>query len=140
MTDEPFHVQVAPQVEALMTVARPYLIEQRDNDYPNEAVGILCADATIFPLINQARSGHRFEVSEALVTEAIAQLKVRKRRPVAVYHSHPESDSGPSKRDIMMMTEMPQATFVIVGSDGISAWMWDDELRFVVKVPLKEVA
>ena len=133
-----FHEDVALQLEALLVAARPYILEHRDQDFPHEAVGILCADGSTFPLINQARSHKRFEVSEQLVTEAIAQLKIRKRHPVAVYHSHPESDSGPSKRDEMMMAEMPQATFIIAGNDGIAAWMWDEQLRFVVKVPLKE--
>ena len=141
MSDEqPFHVRVAGQLVSILETARPELLASRDDSYPDEAVGILCADATVYPLINQARSPKRFEVSEQLVTEAIAQLKVRKRNPVAIYHSHPESDSGPSKRDTAMMAEMPQATFIIVGNDGIAAWMWDDELRFVTRVPLKEVA
>ncbi len=135
-----FCEEIAPQLETLLNSARTDLTKHRDGDYPNEAVGILCADATVYPLINQARSHKRFEVSEQIVTEAIAQLKVRKRHPIAIYHSHPTSTSEPSKRDTMMMQEMPQASFIIVGSDGIAAWMWDDELRFVVKVPLKEVA
>lgn len=133
-----FYEDVAEQVEALLKHSRDQLVTHRNEDYPFEAVGILCADGAVFPLINQARSAKRFEVSETLVTEAIRQLKVRKKRPVAVYHSHPTSTSEPSRRDEMMMEEMPQATFVIVGSDGIAAWMWDEELRFVVKIPLEE--
>ena len=134
-----FHRQVADPLSLVLAVARPQLIANSDADYPYEAVGILCVDGTCYPLINQARSHKRFEVSELLVTEAIAQLKVRKRHPVAVYHSHPTSTSEPSARDILMMKEMPQASFVIVGSDGIAAWMWDEELRFIVKIPLEEV-
>ena len=134
----PFNEQVADPLTLVLAVARPSLIQHRDDDYPNEAVGILCVDGTCYPLINQARSNKRFEVSEQLVTEAIAQLKARKRRPVAVYHSHPTSDSSPSKRDVMMMEEMPQASFIIVGNDGIAAWMWDNELRFIAKIPLEE--
>jgi len=133
-----FHQQVADPLALVLAVARPQLVSHRNDDYPNEAVGILCVDGTCYPLINQARSPKRFEVSQLLVAEAIAQLKVRKRHPVAIYHSHPTSDSGPSNRDVMMMQEMPQASFVIVGNDGIAAWMWDDELRFIVKIPLKE--
>ena len=140
MGDIPFHEEVKDQLETILIIVRPYLVEQRDNEYPNEAVGIICADATHYPLINQARSPKRFEVSKQLVGEAINHLKYRDRHPIAVYHSHPESDSGPSNRDTMMMEEMPQATFVIVGDDGIAAWMWDDELRFVLRIPLKETA
>lgn len=138
MAEPPFHEQVADPLSLVLAVAREDLVNHRDDDYPNEAVGILCADGTCYPLINQARSSKRFEVSEQIVTEAVAQLKVRKRNPVAIYHSHPTSDSGPSKRDIMMMEEMPQASFVIVGNDGIAAWMWDEELRFIVRIPLEE--
>ena len=135
---EPFHQQVADPLALVLTVARPQLLIHSDNDYPNETVGILCVDGTCYPLINQARSHKRFEVSELLVTEAIAQLKVRKRHPVAIYHSHPTSTSEPSARDTLMMKEMPQASFVIIGSDGIAAWMWDEELRFILKIPLED--
>ncbi len=139
MTDLPFHEQVREPLEAILVAVREELVAHRAKDYPNEAVGIITADGTTYPLINQARSPKRFEVSEQLVTEAIAQLKVRKRHPVAVYHSHPESSSDPSKRDENMMAEMPQATFVIVGQDGIAAWMWDEQLRFILKIPLKDI-
>ena len=135
---EPFHQQVADPLALVLTVARPQLLIHSDDDYPHETVGILCVDGTCYPLINQARSHKRFEVSELLVTEAIAQLKVRKRHPVAIYHSHPTSTSEPSARDTLMMKEMPQASFVIIGSDGIAAWMWDEELRFILKIPLED--
>ena len=124
--------------ELLLTSASEDLVEARDDAYPNEAVGILCYDGAVYPLINQARSPHRFEVGETLVGEAINHLKYRGKMPVAVYHSHPTSDSGPSARDEMMMQEMPGAVFVIVGVDGIAAWMWEDELRSVGKITLEE--
>ena len=140
MTPVPFHQQVAEPLEAILVAVRPDLVEQRSHAYPNEAVGIICADATHYPLINQARSPKRFEVSQLLVTEAIDSLKAAGRHPIAVYHTHPESSSDPSKRDEMLMSEMPQATSIIVGSDGIAAWMWDEQLRFITRIPLKETA
>ena len=133
-----FHQQIKDEVEAILVAARPDLIASRDEGYPNEAVGIICSDAEVYPLINQARSSHRFEVGETLVGEAVNHLKYRDKHPIAVYHSHPESDSGPSARDEMMMKEMPKATFVIVGIDGIAAWLWDGELQSVVKIPLED--
>lgn len=135
--ETPFHELVREPLEAILVVVRPYLVEQRAHHYPNEAVGIICADGTHYPLINQARSPKRFEVSQLLVNEAIIHLKNSNRHPIAVYHSHPDSSSDPSKRDEMLMAEMPQSTSVIVGSDGIAAWMWDDELRFILRIPLK---
>lgn len=126
------------EVEALLAAARQDIVASRNESYPNEAVGIICADGDVYPLINQARSAHRFSVGETLVGEAINHLKYRNKMPVAVYHSHPESASGPSGRDEMMMQEMPGAVFVIVGSDGISAWLWDEELISVAKIPLED--
>lgn len=133
----PFHEQVQGEVEALLVAARAELVVSRNHEYPNEAVGIVCADGDVYPLINQARSNRRFEVGETLVGEAINHLKYRNKHPVAVYHSHPESDSGPSVRDQMLMQEMPKAINIIVGMDGIAAWLWDEELRFVTKIPLE---
>lgn len=134
----PFHETVAEPLRAILVAVREDLIAHRNSDYPNEAVGIITADATIYPLINQARSHKRFIVSQQLVAEAINHLKYRNHLPIAVYHSHPTSTSSPSKSDENMMTEMPQSTFVIVGDDGIAAWMWDEELRFVTRIPLSE--
>ena len=125
-------------VGELLSHARNSLVQHRNESYPNEAIGILCADGEVYPLINQARSPHRFEVGETLVGEAINHLKYRGKLPVAVYHSHPETGSGPSARDELMMQEMPGAVFVIVGDDGIAAWLWDDELRFIVRSPLED--
>ena len=136
MTD--FHLEIRDEVEALLLVARADLLAARHDGYPNEAVGILCADGSVYPLINQARSSKRFEVGETAVGEAINHLKYRGRFPVAVYHSHPTSDSGPSERDKMMMEEMPNALFVIIGKDGIAAWLWDEALRFVSRIPLED--
>ncbi len=124
--------------ETLMVEAAPALVAHRNDSYPHEAVGIVCSDGSTYPLINQARSGHRFEVSEVLVQEAITILSERGLQPVAVYHSHPESVSGPSNRDISMMQHMPGALSIIVGKDGIAAWLWNDGLQSVGKVQLPE--
>jgi proteasome lid subunit RPN8/RPN11 len=129
---------VATMVGELLIEARTDLIHHRNEVYPHECVGIICYDALVFPLINQARSDHRFEVGTTLVGEAINHLKYRDKVPVAVYHSHPERDSDPSDRDLMMMREMDGAVFVIIGNNGIAAWLWDDELRFITKIPLED--
>lgn len=120
----------------LMETAAVEMSNHRDEVYPHEAVGILCSDGSCFPLINQARSAHRLEVSAILVGEAVDMLTERGLSPVAFYHSHPTSASGPSLRDISMMQTKPQALFVIVGQDGIAGWLWDDSLHSVGKVPL----
>ncbi len=115
-------------IEVLMAAGRADMIRHRNEAYPEEAVGIICADGSTYPLINQARSAHRFEVSQVFVVEAIKALNEAKRFPVAVYHSHPESSSGPSARDVSLMQAMNGALSIIVGIDGITGWAWDGEL------------
>lgn len=122
----------------LMEHSSRALTEHRFEAYPQEAVGILCSDGTNYPLINQARSDSRFEVSETLVREAIDALSRLGREPVAVYHSHPTSSSSPSNQDISMMKRMPGALSIIVGIDGIAAWRFDNGLQSVGRVPLPE--
>ena len=121
-----------------METASVEMLNHRDDVYPQEAVGVLCADGSCFPLVNQARSAHRLEVSAFLVAEAIDMLGERGLSPVAFYHSHPTSASGPSNRDIQMMQTKPGALFVIVGQDGIAAWLWDESLQSAGKIPLPE--
>ena len=124
--------------ETLLESAASEMLAHRDEVYPNEAVGVLCDDGSCYPLINQARSAHRLEVSAFLVSEAIAMLVERGKSPVAFYHSHTTSSSGPSARDVEMMQTKPEALFVIIGQDGISGWMWDDGLQAVGVVPLPD--
>ena len=123
----------------LMESASVVMMDHRDDDYPHEAVGILCSDGTNYRLINQARSAHRFEVSATLSAEAMSVLLGRDKEPIAIYHSHPTSPSGPSKRDITMMETQPGALSIIVGVSDISAWVWDNEgLQPVGRIPLPE--
>ncbi len=114
------------------------MLDHRDDMYPLEAVGILCSDGVTYRLINQSRSSHRFTVSETLVREAIEILTRRGHPPVAIYHSHPEHDSHPSRRDIDMMETMPGSLSVIVGKEGIAGWRWNDGLESVGKIPHPE--
>ena len=120
----------------LMETAAVEMLNHRDDVYPQEAVGVLCADGSCFPLVNQARSAHRLEVSAFLVAEAIDMLVERGLSPVAFYHSHPTSASGPSTRDVQMMQTKPGALFVIIGQDGIAGWLWNDELQSAGTIPL----
>ena len=137
---EPVSEELKDAVTHLIASAATSLVTHRDSDYPHEAVGSLCSDGSVYPLINQARSAHRFEVSQPLVKEAIGVLTQRGMEPIAVYHSHPTSSSGPSKRDIMLMETMPGSLSIIIGQDGIAAWLWDGGLQSVTRInlPTKE--
>lgn len=123
----------------LIVIATDELISHRDDAYPQEAVGILCDDGTTYRLINQARSGTRFEVSKLLVTESIKIIKRQNRSAIGIYHSHPTSQSAPSSRDIDMMRTQPGNLFVIVGNDVISGWAWRGDFRQGDLISLGEV-
>ena len=125
---------------ALMEACAVDMKKHRDKSHPEEAVGVLCSDGSSYPLINQARSNHRFEVSETLLEEAISMLNDVGKQPVAIYHSHPDTASSPSRRDIEMMKTMPGALSVIVGLDGIAGWIWNNGIHSVGRIDLPEVA
>ncbi len=136
ITDAP--IDMRESVEQVLTMAASEMLNHRFDDYPLEAVGILCVDGSVYPLINQARSAHRFEVSQILVREAIEALNRRGFSPIAVYHSHPTSSTGPSTRDVELMSNMPGVLSVIIGLDGITAWRWEDGLQSVARIELPE--
>lgn len=121
-------------IGAVISDASSALYEARDDAYPEEGVGILCIDATVYPLINQARSHKRFVVSERLVLEKQLELYEQGFSPVAFYHSHPTSPAGPSNRDLHWMEEHPRQVSVIVGNDGIAAWWWDEESILLARI------
>jgi len=111
------------------------LYTAKDEAYPNEGVGIVTADAIVYPLINQARSPHRFVVNERLVHEAQQELKGQGHTPVTFYHTHPASPPSPSARDELWMKEHPNQVMMIVGKPGIAGWVWTDRLHSLGKIP-----
>lgn len=121
-------------VGTLISDAAPFLEEARLDAYPDEGVGIICIDATVYPLINQARSHKRFAVSERLVHEAQMQLQEDGFTPVAFYHTHPSDPASPSAGDMRWMEEHPHQVSVIVGNDGIAAWWWDEESILLARI------
>ena len=101
---------------------------------PEEACGLLCHDGTIQPLINQARSTHRFVVSSTLLKEAIDELTSQGSFPIAVYHSHPTRTSYPSRQDEQTLKDSPDLISVIVGTDATTAWIYNDVLLNIAEV------
>jgi len=110
-------------VQGLIRDAYQSLKLHAAKDYPNEAVGIICDGGFIHPLINQARSPHRYEVSKQLVVEAFETITSRGLVPIGFYHSHPSSTPEPSPRDVLHMSEYPNTLFIIIGPTSISAWI-----------------
>ena len=103
--------------------------------YPQEGVGIITADAIVYPLINQARSPERFIVNEKLVHEAQMELLENGHIPVAFYHTHPTGASSPSARDELWMEENNGQVMLIVSRKSIAGWVWTDRLHSLGKIP-----
>jgi proteasome lid subunit RPN8/RPN11 len=93
---------------------------------PEEAVALITDKGCIHPLINQRRSKHQFMVSTTLVKEAIEEIHYRGDRAVAIFHSHPTSSANPSDADKEMMQQADDTVFMILGTDRLSAYMWED--------------
>ncbi len=107
-------------------------------DCPIEAVGIICDGGFIHHLINQARSPHRYEVSKQLVVEAFETVTSRGLIPLGFYHSHPESTTEPSSRDVLHMSENPNTLFLIVGQKSIAAWIAHEPIHELTSEPIPE--
>jgi proteasome lid subunit RPN8/RPN11 len=120
---------------SLMVDAHHDLYTAKDDAYPEEGVGIITADAVVYPLINQARSHERFIVNEKLVHEAQMELIEQGHAPVAFYHTHPTSPSSPSARDELWLEEHPDQVMLIVGHKSIAGWVWIDRLHSLGKIP-----
>lgn len=102
------------------------LVKYSEACRPHEAVALLTSKGRIHPLINQRRSSHEFMVSISLVQEAIEEIQASGDTPVAIFHSHPNGSARPSKTDKKMMSEASDTVFVILGSDCVAAYLWED--------------
>lgn len=118
-----------------MRDAHSDLYTAKEEAHPSEGVGIVTADAIVYPLINQARSAERFVVNEKLVHEAQMELLAQEHVPVLFYHTHPVGTSSPSSRDELWLEENPHQVMLIVGKDSIAGWVWTDRLHSLGKIP-----
>ena len=112
---------------ALLESTRDRIRTHAASEIPNEAVGILSAQGTLYPLINQRRSNHQFSVSPVFISEGMQWLKDRGDRGVAFYHSHPTTPATPSDADVLMMRSAPYTIHVIAGVDRIAAYLCEDD-------------
>lgn len=98
---------------------------------PEEVVGLILSDGTTRPLINQARSSTRFEVSFAQMAEALASINPHTHLVYAIYHSHPAGSLNPSTDDQNQMRAAWSDAgltlpWVILNPSGPSALWWID--------------
>lgn len=97
-----------------------------------EVVGLVLSDGTIVRLTNQARSPHRFAVSQTQMAEALAEIDPDEVQVVAIYHSHPSTSTTPSLVDEQMMRDQKRdgigLPWLILVPDGPwDLWEIDEE-------------
>lgn len=97
------------------------IIEHARRELPHEACGYLAADGERvcrhYELTNTDRAADHFSMDPAEQFAAIGDMRSRNLRPVAVYHSHPETPARPSAEDIRLAFD-PDISYVIVSMAG----------------------
>ncbi len=88
------------------------------NKYPKEACGLLAGDASwrvthVYPMTNVEDSaiGYSMDPKEQLQVEK--QMRIRKQRMLAIFHSHTASDAYPSSVDVSLAIS-PDVSYVLV--------------------------
>ncbi|MCX7857868.1 MAG: M67 family metallopeptidase [Deltaproteobacteria bacterium] len=80
------------------------MISHSQKEWPNEACGILAGTddevRKIYPLENQEKSPYKFLISPLDQLKVLSDIEKSDLRMVGVYHSHPNTDPYPSKRDL----------------------------------------
>ncbi len=86
--------------------------------YPKEACGLLAGDdawrvAQVYPMTNVEDSpvGYSMDPKEQLMIEK--QMRIRKQRMLAIFHSHTASDAYPSSVDVSLAIS-PDISYVLV--------------------------
>jgi [CysO sulfur-carrier protein]-S-L-cysteine hydrolase len=86
-------------------------------DQPLECCGLLGgpheAITEIFPTTNALESQHEFFIAPRELIAVLRMLRERGLRHLGIYHSHPDGDNTPSRRDIAMAF-YPSCAYVIV--------------------------
>lgn len=121
--------------EVLVTAARlafPAMLAHMEHDAPLEAVGWLWDDGTTTRFINQARSPERFAVGTTQMAEALAAVNPDEKNLIAIYHSHPNGNTAPSKYDKEQMKAQvgvgaPYPWLIITPDHYLYAWWCDDK-------------
>jgi len=93
------------------------IIEQAKKGLPEEVCGYLAGTGDTvcrhYPLTNTDASGEHFSMDPSEQFAAVKEMRSLGLRPLAVYHSHPETPARPSKEDIRLAFD-PRISYVIV--------------------------
>lgn len=124
----PFSAQVKESVERALPLIHSHLIE----GLPEEVVGLVLSDGSIIPLINQARSSSRFEVSVAQMADVLASIDPEVRTVYALYHSHPAKELSLSFLDqrnlqIHYRTGLSVPWLVMIPDGSARMWWMDGD-------------
>ncbi len=97
------------------------IFEQARAEAPLEACGYLAGtDGQVvlrLPLRNADKSPVHFSFDPKEQFEVVKEIRRRGLKPIAVYHSHPETPARPSKEDIRLALD-PDMTWVIASLYG----------------------
>lgn len=105
---------------------------------PYEACGVLIgiingSSALVekaLPVINSKRTRRSFELDPKEHYKAWNEAEKSGKEIVGVYHTHPVSSPVPSLWDRETMENAP-SVWLIVGADGMRAYVWDDGVKAV---------
>ncbi len=109
----------------MITLGFPYfeeVIEHSKREYPNEACGILAGKngqvKKVYPMTNIEKSPLTYLADPREQFKVIKEMRKLGLELVGIYHSHPESEPYPSKRDLEMAF-YPEAIYLIISLKDI---------------------
>ena len=105
---------------------------------PYEACGVLTGTTDgstalvekALPITNSKRTRRSFELDPKEHYDAWNEAEKSGREIVGVYHTHPVSSAVPSPWDRETM-QNDTSVWLIAGTDGIRAYVWDDGVKTV---------
>lgn len=120
------------------------IIEQAQNERPNEACGYLAgSDGTArlrIPLTNVDASPEHFSLDPREQFQALLTARDQECRLIAVYHSHPDTPARMSDEDIRLAND-PNMVYVITSlQTGQTKAFSVDKDKTVTAVPVKVVS
>ena len=98
----PYSPDLINQLELCMGGVYEHVKWQEDTGKVEEVVGLALGKGWVHRLVNQARSGARFDIGETQFNDVVANLP-SDLHVLAFYHSHPTGNLSPSIEDQSMM-------------------------------------
>jgi proteasome lid subunit RPN8/RPN11 len=107
---------VARHVKVVTQVIDQLVLHARANQ-PVECCGLLAGPQEIiteaFPTANALESPYEFFIAPRELIAALRTMRERGLKHLGIYHSHPDSDNSPSRRDLELAF-YPSCAYVII--------------------------